>query len=199
MFVVFFYPQHEGVHMRMPPMGVQGFDSRSLDMSPSFGFARERRLQDVPQFHHDGLRLENSAQNHQNHRAAQNNHNEDSSHLDGASGGPALLDGVGSQHQDGHRDGSSHQTPPQHQPPQDQDVTVIGAGADVDDLELSQSSNSLVLSPEVTLEEPSSSERRILPVSIARASLQRARRSRVELTLLCTKCMMCVPAAQCEG
>ncbi|XP_070391298.1 uncharacterized protein [Dermacentor albipictus] len=152
---------HEGVHMRMPPMGVQGFDSRSMDMSPSFGFARERRLQDVPQFHHDGLRLENSAQNHQNHRVSHNN--EDSSHLDGASGGPALLDGVGSQHQDGHRDGSSHQTPPQHQPPQDQDVTVIGAGADADDLELSQSSNSLVLSPEVTLEEPSSSERRILP------------------------------------
>ncbi|KAH7969642.1 hypothetical protein HPB52_020768 [Rhipicephalus sanguineus] len=150
---------HEGVHLRMPPMGVQAFDTRSMDMSTSFGFARERRLHDAQQFHHDGLRLDNSPQNHQNHRAVQSN-NDDSSHLDGAAGAPALLDGL--QHQEAHRDGSSHQTPPQQQP-QDQDVTVIGAGADVDDLELSQSSNSLVLSPEVTLEEPSSSERRILP------------------------------------
>lgn len=140
-------------------MGVQAFDTRSMDMSTSFGFARERRLHDGQQFHHDGLRLDNSPQNHQNHRAVQSN-NDDSSHLDGAAGAPALLDGL--QHQEAHRDGSSHQTPPQQQP-QDQDVTVIGAGADVDDLELSQSSNSLVLSPEVTLEEPSSSERRILP------------------------------------
>lgn len=153
---------HENVHLRMPPMGVHGFDTRSMDMNPGFGFARERRLHEAPHFHHDGLRLDGSPQNHQNHRASQSN-NDDSSHLDGAVGGPALLDGAGLQHQDGHRDGSSHQTPPQHQPPQDQDVTVIGAGADVEDLELSQSSNSLVLSPEVTLEEPSSSERRILP------------------------------------
>ncbi|XP_077518859.1 uncharacterized protein LOC144128929 [Amblyomma americanum] len=166
----------EGGPMRMQSMGgalcgggggmQAGLDSRSMDMNPSFGFARERRFHEAPHFHHhDGLKLENSSsssssQNHRNSLTHNHLHNDDGSHHhDGGGGGPvALLDGAAG-HQENNNGTSSQQTPQQA----DQDVTVIGAGADVEDLELSQSSNSLVLSPEVTLEEPSSSERRIFP------------------------------------
>lgn len=47
---------------------------------------------------------------------------------------------------------------------EDNATTVATDGGDAEDLELSQSSNSLVLSPEVTLEEPSSSERRTIQI-----------------------------------
>ncbi|KAK8772220.1 hypothetical protein V5799_024533 [Amblyomma americanum] len=165
----------EGGPMRMQSMGgalcgggggmQAGLDSRSMDMNPSFGFARERRFHEAPHFHHhDGLKLENSSsssssQNHRNSLTHNHLHNDDGSHHHDGGGGPvALLDGAAG-HQENNNGTSSQQTPQQA----DQDVTVIGAGADVEDLELSQSSNSLVLSPEVTLEEPSSSERRIFP------------------------------------
>ncbi|KAG0427465.1 hypothetical protein HPB47_025479, partial [Ixodes persulcatus] len=49
--------------------------------------------------------------------------------------------------------------------PQDDNAALVATdGGDTEDLELSQSSNSLVLSPEVTLEEPSSSERRTIQI-----------------------------------
>lgn len=158
---------HDGISMRMAggpfcaSSGLQGgLDPRSLDMSAAFPFARERRHHhDTSHFHSDGMNSSSSSSSHNHNRASSAHHNSINNE-DGLHHNHLQHDGANAT---AHLDGAHHQENSHHEPPQDQDVSVLGAGADVEDLELSQSSNSLVLSPEVTLEEPSSSERRILP------------------------------------